>query len=86
MNRSIFSRKKPVWAINLRTARKNAGLTQQQVACKIFKSRETYGTYERGDNEPDVETWKLLWDLFRVTDPLKFWDQEYFDGTSLQIA
>jgi transcriptional regulator with XRE-family HTH domain len=69
---------KPIWAINLRKARKQLGLTQQEVASKIFKSRQAYDKYESGESEPDIDTWKIIWDLFRVIDPLKFWNEDYF--------
>lgn len=69
---------RPIWAVNLKSARKQFKLTQQEVADKIFKSQETYGFYERGKTEPSIETWKILWDLFKITDPIRFWNEDYF--------
>jgi DNA-binding XRE family transcriptional regulator len=70
---------KPFWAINLKKARIQMGMTQKDVADKIFKSQWTYGVYESGRCEPSIETWKLIWDLFKVTDPLKFWNGDYYE-------
>ena len=52
----------------LKAARKNAGLTQQQVADKIpgaIFSR--ISNYERGDREPDLATIKALAKILGVT-------------------
>jgi transcriptional regulator with XRE-family HTH domain len=77
---------KPFWAINLKKARKQLKLTQQEVADRIFKSQQAYDKYERGESEPDIETWKLLWDLFKVVDPMKFWNEDYFNEQDLKVA
>jgi transcriptional regulator with XRE-family HTH domain len=72
----------PFWAVNLRKARKLSKLTQKEVADRIYKSQQAYDKYEKGETEPDVETWKLLWDMFRIEDPLKFWTEDYYTNVA----
>lgn len=69
----------PAWATNLKKARKRFGWTQKEVAEMLFKSQWTYGVYEKGLCEPSIDTWKLIWDLFKIEDPLKFWNEDYFE-------
>jgi transcriptional regulator with XRE-family HTH domain len=69
---------KPIWAVNLRKARKQLGLTQQEVADKIFKSQQAYDKYEKGETEPDLATWILLCDIFDVTDLIRFINRDYY--------
>lgn len=43
-------------AKNLKYLRTKEGLTQQQIADEIFKSRESYSQWECGVREPDLAT------------------------------
>jgi len=49
------------------TLRKNAGLTQEQLAVKVGLSQQTISKYERGILEPDIETLNSFADFFEVT-------------------
>ena len=51
----------------LKKLRHQKKLTQQQVADCLHVSTSTYGLWEQGRNEPDVETLKQLADFFDVT-------------------
>lgn len=50
--------------ITLKAARVNAGLTQDEVAKKVKKSKNTIVNYESGKSSPDVVTGKALAELF----------------------
>ena len=50
--------------ITLRAARVNKGLTQEEVAKKIKKSKNTVVNYENGKSVPDIETGKALAALY----------------------
>lgn len=45
----------------------NAGLTQKQLAEKIFVNRNTYQNYEAGTTQPDFATLKKIAEFFNVT-------------------
>lgn len=51
---------------NLRKARKEKGLTQQDVADKIGVSLRQYQRIESGQAHGTFETWDILEDLFNV--------------------
>jgi len=51
---------------NLRSARKAAGLTQQQVAVFLNVSERHYKFMESGHTTGNVELWDKLEDLFNV--------------------
>ena len=53
--------------VNLKQARKDAGLTQQQVADALEIERPSYARYETGDREPDNKTLIKIAKLFNVT-------------------
>lgn len=44
----------------LREVRKRRGLTQEEIAKKLHMSSVGYGSYERGQREPGIETLKKL--------------------------
>ena len=50
--------------ITLKAARVNAGLTQEQVAKSLKKSKNTIVNYESGKSTPDIETGKALAALY----------------------
>lgn len=52
---------------NLIRLRKNLKLSQEQMAQKIDVARATYGAYERGTREPDIETLSKLAEIFDIT-------------------
>lgn len=54
-------------ADNLRTLRKNFGLTQQEVADILGIDRSTYTFYEAGKSTPSKENIVKLCDIFNVT-------------------
>lgn len=53
--------------ISLRAARVNAGLTQDEVAKEVKKSKNTIVSYEKGRSIPDIETGKALAKLYRMS-------------------
>lgn len=53
--------------ITLRAARVNAGLTQDEVAKAVKKSKNTIVSYEKGRSTPDIETGKALAKLYGMS-------------------
>jgi transcriptional regulator with XRE-family HTH domain len=53
--------------ITLKAARVNKGLTQQEVAKAMKKSKNTIVNYENGRSVPDIETGKALASLYGCT-------------------
>ena len=53
--------------ITLRAARVNVGLTQEEVAKKVKKSKNTIVSYENGKSVPDIETGKALAALYGLS-------------------
>lgn len=53
--------------ITLRAARVNAGLTQDEVAKEVKKSKNTIVSYEKGRSVPDIETGKALAKLYGMS-------------------
>lgn len=51
---------------NLKKARKNAGMTQQQVADHLGISERYYKMIEAGDRTGDFEIWDSLEELFEI--------------------
>lgn len=51
---------------NLKQARLNAGLTQQQVADKLGISLRYYQNIEAGERTGDFQLWDMLEDLFNI--------------------
>ena len=51
---------------NLKKARKDAGMTQQQVADKLGISMVYYQKIEQGSRTGDFEIWDSLEDLFNI--------------------
>lgn len=52
---------------NLKRHRKALGLTQEDFADKIFKSRSAYGSYEIGKYDPDLETLLRIAELCKTS-------------------
>jgi DNA-binding XRE family transcriptional regulator len=53
--------------ITLKAARVNRGLTQQEVAKAVKKSKNTIVNYESGKSVPDIETGKTLASLYGMS-------------------
>lgn len=53
--------------ISLRAARANAGLTQDEVAKAVKKSKNTIVSYEKYRTIPDMETGKALAKLYGMS-------------------
>jgi len=58
---------KEVFSSRLKKAREYSGLTQQDVGKALRIDRSTYTAYERGINEPSIETLAMLSKLFDVS-------------------
>lgn len=56
-----------MFADNLKKARINSGLSQEQVAKKIFKSQQAYAKYELGKSSPDPDTITELAKILNVS-------------------
>lgn len=54
-------------ADNLIRLRKAAGLTQEQLAEKLYVTRQAVSKWERGESMPDIETVAALAELYSVT-------------------
>jgi transcriptional regulator with XRE-family HTH domain len=67
----------------LRTYRRNAGLTQDNLASKIGRTAEAISNIERGKSLPTLETIVAISDALEL--PLReFFPGESFDGTVSQ--
>ena len=51
----------------LRECREEAGLTQDDIAERLSLTRQAISKWERGINEPDIETIVQLADMYNVT-------------------
>lgn len=51
---------------NLRSIRKDCGLTQKQVACKLGVVESCYANWEQGRTEPNIEMLRMLGEIFQV--------------------
>ena len=47
--------------------RKKAGLSQNEIAEKLFATRQAVSRWERGETVPEIETLKAISDLFSVS-------------------
>lgn len=53
--------------LTLKAARVNVGLTQEDVARILKKSKNTIVNYENGKSSPDIETGKALASLYGLS-------------------
>lgn len=53
--------------IKLNAARVNAGFTQEEVAKRLGKSKNTIVNWEKGNSAPDINTGKALATLYGVS-------------------
>jgi transcriptional regulator with XRE-family HTH domain len=58
---------KDILMSNLRYLRACIGMTQEQVAERIFKSPKAYAKYEQGRSEPDIDSLVILSKVFNTT-------------------
>ncbi len=56
-----------ILARNLTELRKQAGLTQYEVADLLHISRQAYSSYENNRRSPDICTWLALSKIFNVS-------------------
>lgn len=52
---------------NIRIYRKSLGLTQEQLANKLYSKKSLISNYENGYSTPDIETIIQLADIFEVS-------------------
>lgn len=50
----------------IQNARKKAGLTQEQLAAKVFVTRQAVSRWEMGESEPGIDMRKLLASILNV--------------------
>jgi len=55
------------FAENFKNARKNAGLTQQQVADALGLDRSAIAHYEKGDSKPTLDNIPKICELLNIT-------------------
>ena len=48
------------WRARLKAARHATGKSQREVASEIQRPQSTYGAWEAGQNEPDLETFQQI--------------------------
>lgn len=63
----------------IKTARRNAGMTQEQLAVKLMVSRQAITKWESGKGMPDIENLKQLSKLLNVTIDYLLDDEESID-------
>jgi len=52
---------------NIRKARKKMGLTQEELADKLYVSRQTISSWENDKSYPDIHSLLMISDLFGVS-------------------
>ena len=71
--------------LSLKAARVNAGLTQDEVARELNKSKNTISNYENGKSVPDMATGKALAKLYNTSiDDLIFLPEDCTLSTTSQ--
>lgn len=58
-------------ATNFKKARKNLGLTQEQVANKVGITPNSYARIERGDAKPSYDTLKAICKVLKLELPFR---------------
>ena len=64
---NIYIKNREELAENLRFLREQSGLSQQQVAKKLFMDRSTYAYYESAKVEPNIFTLIRLAEIYNVS-------------------
>ena len=72
-------------ADKLKEARKNAGLTQVELAEKLCVSRQAITKWESGKGIPDVENLKMLSKVLNVSIDFLLDDEDVLDKTVIWI-
>jgi DNA-binding XRE family transcriptional regulator len=62
-----FDKRRQKMKLTLKAARVNVGLTQEEVAKSLKKSKNTIVNYEKGKSSPGIETGKALASLYGVS-------------------
>lgn len=71
---------------NIRHLRKRAGWTQEELAQRLFVTRQTVSLWELGRARPDVETLEKIADCFQVELSQVLYGPEHrSDGLSLSL-
>lgn len=74
-------RNKPGVRLGLVAARKQLGLTQQELADMVYMSRSQYAAIELGIRGASTKTWKLLKEALKVRNVEELWERyTYNDG------
>ena len=63
---------------NIKNFRKFKGMTQEELANKIGKSKNVISNWERGDNSPDVDSIEKICKALNVT-PNQLFGWEFFE-------
>lgn len=62
---------------NIRNLRKKAGMTQEELAEKLYTTRQTISNYETGKSEPDFETLRKIAEAFGIETADLLTDQKH---------
>jgi len=62
---------------NIKNFRKFKGMTQEELAAKINKSKNVISNWERGDNSPDVDCIEMICNVLGVTPNMLFGWEPY---------
>lgn len=62
---------------NIRNLRKKAGMTQEELAEKLYTTRQTISNYETGKSEPDFETLRKIAEAFGIETADLLTDQQH---------
>lgn len=60
----------------IKQSRIKSGLTQEELAEKLYVSRQSVSNWENGKNEPDLENLRRMADLFHLPAEKLIWQQE----------
>lgn len=66
-SKNVYIKNRDELAENLRFLREQSGLSQQQIAEKLFMDRSTYAYYESAKVEPNVFTLIRLAEIYNVS-------------------
>lgn len=66
-SKNVYIKNRDELAENLRFLREQSGLSQQQIAEKLFMDRSTYAYYETAKVEPNIFTLIRLAEIYNVS-------------------
>ena len=67
MDKELYQEMKNIFASNLKSIRREAGFTQEQIAKQSYIARSTYIAYEQGHTIPDAITLKFMAEAFNIS-------------------